>query len=258
MRTDQWEIEDHNNSLNPANGIYGSILAYTDSDTYTFSLPSDGYIYPSIRGLSNVKNAQFTVGIYTSWGSKIDEYELSSNGIEQKGGRIGLASGTYMIKVSGNTSVNSISYFVNPNYVKAGDWEREGSITSFDWKARVSGAILLNGGDVDEDTYNLAGAPENGKAQLSFSSGKKVDGSFTVEVYQHPWWKPQTYRFDANGSTDSRDNVQVSDDTKVTVSGTGDLRDVKYTLSLGPAPAAPSTGFKDVPTSHWVYAEGWL
>ena len=125
-----WEKE-LNDSFTSANDIsvntkyYGSLREDWDKDYYVFSLPDDGYINVEFgKEYEDDSKRSWSVYLYNENMVQVLERNFSCQNTKiEKSCNVGLAAGTYYIKITETTS--TMTYNFKINYTKSSVWEKE-------------------------------------------------------------------------------------------------------------------------------------
>ena len=172
--------------------VYGNISKSDECDYYKFTLPQAGVV-------DLTKASAQSGDDYELWNTYLynSRKEIIDAGMNSYGGnRVGLAAGTYYIKVTRGNRWNKKNYYIMVRYKKSNSWEKELNDT-----LDCSTTIRLNSymygssnvwSDVDCYTFTV---PRDGKVKFEFYMGmasyitlydseyRQVKGKLLCEMY---------------------------------------------------------------------------
>ena len=151
--------------------VYGNIATSTECDYYKFTLPQAGIVeLTGARAVSGDDYLLWKSSLYNAKKEKIDAGMDYSNKV-----RVGLAAGTYYIKVTRDEKWSKKKYYLMVEYKKTNVWEKELNDT-FDRSTPISLNSYVYGSmntwsDVDCYTFTM---PEDGTVKFDLSMDRSI------------------------------------------------------------------------------------
>lgn len=151
--------------------VYGNIATSTECDYYKFTLPQAGIVeLTGARAVSGNDYLLWKSSLYNAKKEKIDAGIDYSNKV-----RVGLAAGTYYIKVTRDEKWSKKKYYLMVEYKKTNVWEKELNDT-FDRSTPISLNSYVYGSmntwsDVDCYTFTM---PEDGTVKFDLSMDRSI------------------------------------------------------------------------------------
>lgn len=266
--SDVWETE-FNETIQTADDIFpnnvknGSLITGNDKDYFRIRLSEDGYISITFAN-EYTDSGSWRVLLYNANNEEITNYTFNSSPLSDTTNKMGLASGTYYLKVeTANWNPSSIPYQLTVNFTASSNWESE-----FNNSMQTANSIKVN-------TYkygNLLSYSDVDYYQFAISKTQNISFSFDIETVKTGCWKIELvnannetvkeYIINGNTSSETTDSttmpagkyyVKVSEANWSHSIVPYGLR-INSSDSVTPTPTPPSSSFKDVESGSW-YAD---
>ena len=206
----------HANPLSLNTTINGSTIDDYDDDWFKIVLPSSGYIQVSF------KNAQHTKGVWdvrvtdasgnaNDLGKCFDYYTFNANEATHSGNRIGLAAGTYYVKVN-PYNANGYTYQLKVGFTKSSAWETEPNnlfenADAISVGKTVNGSSTYEGGDEDWYRFSLT---KKTRVRIQMTNTTHSSGGWTVQFADKNGQSIKSFDFAATSGSHSSDVVELA------------------------------------------------
>lgn len=211
-QSDSWEKE-FNETIVTANTIpvntkiSGSMMTSSDVDWYKFELPEDGTISLTFEhDYVDSSSYYWSTYFYTNENKQLSGWRWAGNAVSARtGGSIGLAAGTYYLRVVDDSYYSSAVYSFTVNYTPSNTWEKEfneiiTAANTIQTDVEMLGSIMTSS-DVDWYKFEI---PENGTISITFGHDF-VDSSslyWNTAFYTSENKKLADWRWKGNATSD--------------------------------------------------------